>query len=61
VVARDEVFAAANAPELAVYPEVGSSTLTVRVQARQAVAAMFSRQPKSIARISGTGLAAPIL
>jgi hypothetical protein len=61
VIARDEVFVGASEPVLAIYPEVGSATLTVRLQARQSAAAMFSRQPKAIARISGTGLAAPIL
>jgi hypothetical protein len=61
VIARDEVFVGATAPILATYPEVGSSTLTVRLQARQSVAAMFSRQPKAICRISGTGLVAPTL
>jgi hypothetical protein len=61
VIARDEVFVGADAPVLQAFPEVGSGTLTVRLQARQSVAAMFSRQPKAIARISGTGLAAPTL
>jgi len=61
LLARSESFCGASEPVIAVYPEVGSSTLTVRVQARQSVAAMFSRQPKAIARISGTGLVAPTL
>jgi hypothetical protein len=61
VICRSETFVGASEPVLAVYPEVGSATLTVRLQARQSVAAMFSRQPKAIARISGTGLAAPVL
>ena len=57
ILVRDESFLCLDAPTFAVYPEVGSSTLTVRVQARQALAAMLARQPKSIARIFGTGLA----
>jgi hypothetical protein len=61
VVARNEVFVCLSPPVFQVFPEVGSSTLTVRLQARQYVAAMFSRQPKSIARISGTGLVTPVL
>jgi hypothetical protein len=61
VVARNEVFVALSRPVFAVYPEFGSSTLTVRLSARQYVAAMFARQPKAIARISGTGLTPPVL
>jgi hypothetical protein len=61
LIARGEVFVGADPPTLAVYPEIGSGTLTVRLQARQSLAAMFSRQPKAIARISGTGLVAPTL
>jgi Phage capsid family len=59
VIAKDEVFVGSTPPMLAIYPEAGSSTLTVRLQARQSVATMFSRQPKAIARISGTGLVSP--
>jgi hypothetical protein len=61
VIARDEVFIGLSRPAFAVYEQVASSTLTVRLQARQYVAAMFARQPKAIARISGTGLVAPTL
>jgi hypothetical protein len=61
VIARNEVFVCLSAAVFAVYPEVGSSTQTVRLQARQYCAAMFSRQPKAIARISGSGLTAPVL
>jgi hypothetical protein len=61
VIARDEVFVALSRPVFAVYEQVGSNTLTVRLQARQYAAAMFARQPKAIARIGGTGLLAPVL
>jgi len=61
VIARSEVFVCLGRPVFAVYPEVGSSTATVRLQARQYCAAMFARQPKAIARISGTGLTPPSL
>lgn len=59
VIARNEVFVALGRPVFQVFPEVGSSTLTVRLQARQYAAAGFVRQPKAIARISGTGLVTP--
>jgi Phage capsid family len=61
VIAKSEVFVALGRPVFSVYPEVGSSTLTVRLSARQYAAAMFSRQPKAIAQISGTGLVAQSL
>lgn len=61
VIARDEVFVALGRPVFAAYTEVGSSTLTVRLQARQYAGAMFARQPKAICRISGTGLVPPVL
>ncbi len=61
VIAKSEVFISLSPPVFQVFPEVGSSTLTVRLQARQYVAAMFARQPKSITRISGTGLTPPVL
>ena len=61
VIARAEVFVSLGRPVFAVYGQVGSSTQTVRLQARQYAAAMFARQPKAIARISGTGLTPPVL
>ena len=41
-------------PVFQVFEQVGSSTQTVRLQARQYAAAMFARQPKRFA-----GLAVP--
>jgi hypothetical protein len=61
VIARDEVFVALGRPEFQVLPEVGSGSLTVRLQARQYAASGVVRQPKAIARISGTGLVTPVL
>lgn len=58
---RDESFVALDPPTFQVVPEVGSATLTVRVQARQAVAAMFARQPKSVADLTATGVTPPAL
>lgn len=60
VVARAESFVALGRPEIATFEEIGSATLTVRISVRQPLAAMFGRAPTSIARISGTGLAAPV-
>ena len=42
-----------------VLPEVGSGTLTVRLQVYSYLAFTAERQPKSITLIQGTGLAAP--
>ena len=42
-----------------VLPEVGSGTLTVRLQVYGYLAFTAERQPKSVTLISGTGLAAP--
>jgi hypothetical protein len=50
----------ADAPEVKVFPEVGSANLVVRVQAYQAVSSAFA-PPRSSARLSGTGLVAPAL
>jgi Phage capsid family len=61
VIARSEVFVALGRPVFQVFEQVGSGTQTVRLQSRQYAAAMFARQPKSIARISGTGLTPPVL
>jgi len=61
VIARDEVFVSGDGPSFHVHESVGSNTLTVRIQATQYVAAMFSRRPKAIARITGTGMVAPTL
>jgi hypothetical protein len=59
VIAKAEVFVALSRPQFQVFEQVGSSTQTVRLQARQYAAAMFARQPKGICRISGTGLVTP--
>jgi Phage capsid family len=59
VIARNEVFVALGRPVFQVFEQVGSSTGTVRLQSRSFCAAMFARQPKAIARISGTGLVTP--
>lgn len=61
VIARNEVFVSLSRPVFQVFPEVGSSNLTVRLQARQYAASGAPRAPKSIARISGTGLVTPLL
>jgi hypothetical protein len=61
VIARAEVFVSLGRPVFQVFEQVGSSTQTVRLQARQYAAAMFAKQPKAICRISGTGLVAPVL
>jgi hypothetical protein len=61
VIARAEVFVALARPVFQVFEQVGSGTQTVRLQARQYVALMAARQPKAIARISGTGLTPPVL
>jgi HK97 family phage major capsid protein len=61
VVARGEVFVAQGEPVIDIFPEVGSTTATVRVQARQYAGAMFGRAPNAVARISGTGLSPPLL
>lgn len=58
-IARQEVFIGRERPQIRIYEDVGSAILTVRLQAIQQAAAMFSRQPKAIARISGTGMANP--
>jgi hypothetical protein len=42
-----------------VLPDVGSGTLTVRLQVYGYLAFTAERQPKSICVIGGTGLAAP--
>ncbi len=42
-----------------VYPDVGSGTLTVRLQLFAYSAFASGRQPKSICKISGTGLVTP--
>jgi hypothetical protein len=46
-------------PRFKVYPQVGSSTATVRVQVYGYFAANTARQPKAIGKLTGTGLAAP--
>jgi len=56
VVDRDQVVVAARGPEIAVYEEVGSGSLTVRVQARQFVAVLV-RNAAAVAKV--TGLTAP--
>jgi hypothetical protein len=61
VIARAEVFVSLSRPVFQVFEQVGSSTQTVRLQARQYCALMAARQPKAIARISGTGLTPPVL
>ncbi len=60
IVARSEATVYAGPTEISIYPEVGSSTLTVRVQARRFVAGVF-RSPNAIAHITGSGLIAPSL
>jgi hypothetical protein len=61
VIARDEVFVSGNAPTFKAHESVGSGSLTVRFSAFQFVGTMFSRRPKAISRISGTGMVAPTL
>jgi hypothetical protein len=61
VIARNEVFVSLGRPVFQVFEQVGSSTQTVRLQARQYVALMAARQPKAICRISGSGLVPPVL
>jgi hypothetical protein len=55
VLVRSESFLCAGPVTFDVFEEIGSSTLNVRVQARQMMGAAVMRNPKSIARLSGTG------
>jgi hypothetical protein len=61
VIAKSMCFIAADPPRIEVHEEIGSATSTVRIAARQAMAAMFGLAPNSAARISGTGLTPPSL
>jgi hypothetical protein len=61
VLARDELPIALGRPMFQVFEDVLSATQTVRLAARQYAATLFPRSPKSIARISGSGLVAPTL
>jgi len=43
-----------------VFPEVLSSTLTVRARVRQYASALFARRPEAIMKVSGSGFIAPV-
>jgi HK97 family phage major capsid protein len=59
VVALDELMLAEGTLTTAVFPDVGSGTLTVRVQVYAYSAAPTGRIPKAITVISGTNLVTP--
>jgi Phage capsid family len=64
---QDEIYAFASSevwlfrrpPAIAIYPEVKSATLEVRVQVRQAIGLLAGRQPAAIGRLTGSELVAP--
>lgn len=55
----DDLFLMESRLRTRVLPEVGSGTLTVRLQMYRYVASMPDRYPASIAVVTGTGLADP--
>jgi hypothetical protein len=55
VIALPEVFIGLSNPEIQIFESVGSSTLTVRIQAHQEVASMFGRQPRRSAAFPAPG------
>jgi len=55
----DETFLAVGPNAVRVFPEIGSATMTCRVQSNMYASLVATRQPLSIARISGTGLVTP--
>jgi Phage capsid family len=59
VLDRNQSFVAAAAPKFEVHQEPLSGVLGVRLRAHCYLAAMFGRQPTSIAVVSGTGLVTP--
>lgn len=59
VMNADDVFLYESAPRTRVLPEIGSGTLTVRVQMFGYFAFTAARYPGAIATIGGTGLVAP--
>ncbi|HSL63791.1 MAG TPA: hypothetical protein VK874_03960 [Gaiellaceae bacterium] len=52
VVDRSALLVLAQPPAFEAFPEVGSSTLTVRLQARQ-YAALLSEHPAAVAKVTG--------
>jgi HK97 family phage major capsid protein len=59
VVALDEIMLAEGALQVKVYEDVGSGTLTVRLQVYSYSAFAGGRVPKAVSRISGAGLVTP--
>jgi hypothetical protein len=59
VLVRSEVILFTREPTFKVFPEVGSSSLTVRVQVSGYAALLSNRQPTAIGVSSGTEWAAP--
>jgi hypothetical protein len=59
VLDRTQSFIAASAPKFEVLEEPLSGILGIRLRAHCYVAAMFGRQPTSIAIVAGTGLVTP--
>jgi HK97 family phage major capsid protein len=57
---KDQAIAYLGEPSISVYPEIGSAAMTIRVQARQ-YGSLLVRVPNAIARVSGSGLTAPVL
>ncbi len=59
VLDRTQTFIRANAPVFRLDPDIGSGSLTIRIQAWQAMNVMAGKSPNSIAIVSGSGLVPP--